>query len=48
MKKLFIIALTSIMLTACGNKQDNTIVLYLQNATATISSFTSDPETFTS
>ena len=26
---------------------DNTIVLYLRNATATISSFTSDPDTFT-
>ena len=30
-----------------NENDDNTIVLYLQNATATISSFTSDPETFT-
>ena len=26
---------------------DNTIVFYMRNATATISSFTSDPESFT-
>ena len=30
-----------------NENDDNTIVLYLRNATATISSFTSDPETFT-
>ena len=39
------------MLTACGNKQINTMSTTItpnpQNATATISSFTSDPETFT-
>ena len=30
-----------------NENDDNTIVLYLRNATATIASFTSDPETFT-
>ncbi len=30
-----------------NESDDNTIVLYMRNATATISSFTSDPETFT-
>ena len=30
-----------------NENDDNTIVLYMRNATATISSFTSDPETFT-
>ena len=30
-----------------NENDDNTIVFYLRNATATISSFTSDPETFT-
>ena len=29
-----------------NENDDNTIVFYLRNATATISSFTSDPETF--
>ena len=30
-----------------NENDDNTIVFYMRNATATISSFTSDPETFT-
>lgn len=30
-----------------NESDDNTIVFYMRNATATISSFTSDPETFT-
>lgn len=37
MKKLFIITLTSIMLTACGNKQNNTMS----------TTITPNPETFT-
>jgi uncharacterized lipoprotein YajG len=51
MKKAIAIIAALLMLTACGNKQQNstmsTITPNPKNATATISSFTSEPETFT-